>query len=319
MGPSKQLTVSVVVPCLNRAHFVGQTIESILKQDYPHVECIVVDGGSADGTVQILRSYGDKIKWVSEPDGGHADAINKGWKMSAGDILAWLNADDTYVVPDAVRKAVDYLAANPEVDVVYGDYATISESGAVISEVIKPRPWDLAYAVKYCFYTIPQPASFIRRCILERVNWLDPEFRYGKDHELWLRIGLAGRIQYIPFHLAYARSCPGLSQDGMAVSESLVKLTQKFFNLPDLPAPFRSKSFQRRALSNAYLTASLYAWNGGRRARRLMECVLRAVAVDPSNLPYVTYRLSRFCLSSILPYGLKRKIRRLVKPVEKSA
>jgi len=106
---SSQPLVSVVVPCLNRARFLVPTIESILEQDYPHLECIVVDGGSTDATVGILQSYGDTISCVSEADDGHADAINKGWWMSQGQILAWLNADDLYVTPHAVGKAVAYL------------------------------------------------------------------------------------------------------------------------------------------------------------------------------------------------------------------
>ncbi|HEY3248887.1 MAG TPA: glycosyltransferase, partial [bacterium] len=98
--------MSVVVPCLNRAGYLAQTIDSILAQDYPHLECVVVDGGSTDGTVDLLRSYGEAVRWVSEPDRGHADAINKGWQMSRGTILAWLNADDVYVAVDAVSQIV---------------------------------------------------------------------------------------------------------------------------------------------------------------------------------------------------------------------
>ena len=108
--------VSVVIPCHNRAHYLVPTIESVLQQNYPFVECIVVDGGSTDGTQEILKSYGDLIRWVSKPDNGHADAINQGWWMSKGDILAWLNADDLYVIPDAIGKAATYLHSNPNVD-----------------------------------------------------------------------------------------------------------------------------------------------------------------------------------------------------------
>ena len=105
--------VTVVIPCLNRANYLVSTLESVLQQDYPQIECIVVDGGSTDGTVEILRQYGKRIKWVSEPDKGHADAINKGWWMSKGEILSWLNADDLYVVSDAISKAVAYLQEEP--------------------------------------------------------------------------------------------------------------------------------------------------------------------------------------------------------------
>jgi glycosyltransferase involved in cell wall biosynthesis len=302
--------VSIVIPCLNRAIFVVPTIESILQQDYPHIECIVVDGSSADGTVDLLKSYGNRIKWISEPDEGHADAINKGWKMSKGEILAWLNADDCYVLPDAVRKAVDYLQSHPEVDVVYGDHDWISEEGEVISDVIQHRPWNLVHAVKYCDHIITQPASFIRRSILEKVNWLDPEFRNGKDHELWLRIGRAGSIRYSPMLLAHERRTPGLTQH-VSVADAMVRLTQKFFDNPNLPPPFDSKTFRRRAMSNAYLTGSEHVWRGG-HVKKALQCFFKAIATDPINSPHLFARGSATVVATFLPERLKKIIRRML-------
>jgi len=220
--------ISVVIPCLNRAHFLVPTIESVLQQGYPHIECIVVDGGSTDGTLEVLKRYGGRIKWVSEPDNGHADAINKGWRMSKGEILAWLNADDVWAVPDAVSKAVEYLQAHPEVDVVYGDCGAIDAEGNLVS-MSYLHEWDLGYAVEFCDHCIPQPAAFIRREILEKVGWLDVKFVSKKDHELWLRIGLAGNIRHIPIVLANARACPGyMAQQGDITAAACVALTKKF-------------------------------------------------------------------------------------------
>jgi glycosyltransferase involved in cell wall biosynthesis len=321
MGLLNQPLVSVVVPCLNRAHYLVPTVDSILQQDYPNIECIVVDGGSNDGTIGILNGYGNKITWISEPDNGHAEAINKGWQMSKGEILAWLNADDCYVVPDAVRNAVDYLLNHPEVDVVYGDCSKIDEDGKIVSDIMKSRKWDLAYAVKYCYFTIPQPASFMKRSILEMANWLDPQFHYGKDHELWLRIGLFGKIKYVPIHVAYVRECPGLSQHGIPVSESKVNLTKKFFEIKDLPMPFRSRSFQRRALSNAYLVGSIYAWEGGRCVKRMFADLRQSIRADFLNLPYIIWTLSlHFSVSilfSVLPYKVKKIIVRILSSIRR--
>ncbi len=317
-----QPLVSIVVPCMNRAHFLKPTIDSILEQDYPNLECIVVDGASTDGTLDILKDYGDVIRWVSEPDDGHADAINKGWKMSRGDILAWLNADDMYAAPDAISKAVTYFKGNPDVDVVYGDYVHISEDGGIISKVLSPRRWNLTYAVKYCYFTIVQPAAFMKRSILEQVNWLDPEFRNGKDHELWLRIGLIGTIKYTPDLFASVRDVPGLSQRP-DIGEAKVAITRKFFNLPNLPLPFLNKGFQRRALSNSYLVASTYAVFGWRdlishRAlsvsigyvyfKATLFYLLKAIATDPLNFPYIMTRCFANFLHFILPYRFQRMI-----------
>src|SRR5689334_5347243 len=119
--------VSVVIPTFNTQRFLRDTIDSVLEQDYPNIECIVVDGGSTDGTLEILESYGDAITWISEPDEGHADAINKGWRMCHGEILTWLNADDLWAVPDAALAAAGYLQEHPDVDIVYGDCGLLDE------------------------------------------------------------------------------------------------------------------------------------------------------------------------------------------------
>ena len=301
--------VSVVIPCLNRAHYLVPTIESVLKQDYQPIECIVVDGGSTDGTVDILRQYGNRIRWVSEPDKGHADAINKGWWMSTGEILSWLNADDLYMVPDAISKAVAYLQKSPQADMVYGNYSEISEDGEVIRGVIKPREWNLETAVNYCDHTIPQAASFMRRSILEKVGWLDDE--YCLDHDLWLRIGMVGTIKYIASQLAYVRKCLGKSQD-LDIGRAKVRVTEKFFQQKDLPPPFNLVRFRRRALSNSFLMGSVYIWNGTKQIKPTLQYLMRAFMIDPSNSPFILAALSNNFLRSafsLLPYDWRKKIK----------
>lgn len=304
--------VSIVIPCLNRAHFLVPTMESVLQQDYPYVECIVVDGGSTDDTIEILNRYGNRIMWVSEKDEGHADAINKGWKMSKGEILAWINADDTYVVPDAVSKAVAYFQNHQEVDVIYGDCGVIDEKGKTQPYILRPRKWDLAHSVKYCDHIIYQPSSFMRRRILEKVNWLDPSFKYGKDRDLWLRIGLLGEIEYVPIHFGNANSCQGISQHGLSMSESCIKLTEKFFSNPSLPLLYKFLSFQRRSLSNAYLVGSLYAWDGGRCVKRMLSYLFTSLLTDPLNLPYVLLRFHSHIVISLLPEYPKMILKRIL-------
>lgn len=288
MVKSNEPVVSVVIPCLNRASFLVPTIESVLQQDYPHIECIVVDGGSTDGTIEILQSYGDRIKWVSETDNGHADAINKGWQMSRGEILAWLNADDVWVVPDAVRETVAYLQAHPEVDVAYGDCGSINSESNVVG-MSHLHEWNLEYAVECCDHCIPQPAAFIRRRILEKVGWLDTDFYQKKDHELWLRIGLVGKIQHFPILVAHARNIRGLSFEGKSVATACIQLTKKFFSLPNVPQSLQAK--KRRALSNSYVAGMHYAFVGGRHWRLIWTYAFRAAIVDPFNIVRVFWHL----------------------------
>lgn len=293
-GMRKQPLVSVVIPCINRAHLLKPTIDSVLKQDYPHIECIVVDGGSIDGTIEILKRYGNRIKWVSEPDDGHADAINKGWRMSTGEVLAWLNADDLWAVPNAASQAVAYLQAHPEVDVVYGDCGSIDAEGDLVG-MSYLHEWDLEYAVEHCDHCIPQPAAFIRRRILEKVGWLDTAFYQKKDHELWLRIGLEGRIEYIPVLLAYARNIKGLSYEGKTAASSCIQVTKKFYSLPNLTPYLKHK--KRRAFSNSYLRGMDYAFAGGRLWKIIFGHAFRAALVDPTNVLNTLRRLHRYVVA----------------------
>jgi glycosyltransferase involved in cell wall biosynthesis len=297
--------VSVVVPCLNRAHFLRPTIESILGQDYPRIECLVVDGGSTDESLDILRSYGGRIRWISEPDHGHADAINKGWRLGSGEILAWLNADDLWEVPHAVAEAVAYLQANPDVDVVYGDCGMIDAEGrpAGMSYL---REWDLAYAVEACDHCIPQPAAFMRRSIVERAGWLDVSFVSKKDHELWLRIGLLGSIRHHPVLLAHERACPGYMADrGDVTAAACVALTVKFFTLSEVPASLRLR--RRRAISNAHLRGMRYAAVDGGHWGAVLRYLGRAVRGDPSNAPNGLRQL-KACLAIDKPKPLPLRL-----------
>ncbi len=274
--------VSVVIPCLNRAQYLAATIDSVLAQDYDNLECIVIDGGSSDGTVEILESYGDKISWVSEPDKGHADAINKGWQSSRGEILAWLNADDVWVVPNSVSTAVGLMTEHPVIDVAYGDCEAIDARGNKVGWSYF-REWDLAHAIEYCDHCISQPAAFLRRSAVERVGWLDANIVSGKDHDLWLRISLHGQLKHFPVTLARERVTPGTwSTRGDITAAGKVALTKKFFSLPEVPESIRRK--KRRSVSNAYLKAAEYAWSGGRHWGAWTKYILAAILYDPRNL-----------------------------------
>lgn len=277
--------VSVVIPCLNRAHWLVPTIESVLQQDNPDIECLVIDGGSTDGTVELLRRYDGRLRWISEPDQGHADAINKGWRMSRGEILAWLNADDLWAVPNAASQAVAYLQDHPDVDVVYGDCTQIDAAGHVVG-MTYVREWDFAYAVEHCDHCIPQPAAFLRRRIVERVGWLDPTFISKKDHELWLRIGLIGTIRHLPIVLAHERACPGhWAQRGDITAAACVTLTEKIFTQPNFPVGLRSR--RRYALANAYLRGARYAYRYGGHYGVALAYVARSVWLRPGNIAAV--------------------------------
>ena len=193
--------VSIVTPSYNMARYLRYTIESVLSQDYPSIEYIVVDGGSTDGTLDILDSYGRLLRYVTGRDKGPADAAHRGFLEARGEIFAWLNADDTYL-PGAVRSGVDYLLQHPEVDVVYGEGYWVDEHGATIGRY-PTRPFDPKFLERDCF--ICQPATFIRASSYRRCS-LDPELNQPFDYDLWIRMAKQGfRFASIPQYLANSR------------------------------------------------------------------------------------------------------------------
>jgi glycosyltransferase involved in cell wall biosynthesis len=195
--------VSIITPSLNHARFIEATISSVLAQDYPRIEYIVADGGSTDGTLEILRRYQDRLTWFSEPDRGQSDAINKGFRRAHGKILAWLNSDDTYL-PGAVTAAVNHLTRHPDCAMVYGEGYLIDEADRVKGRFPATEPFDL-WTLVYVTDFILQQTTFFRRDTLEAVGYLDETLNWAMDWDLFIQIGKRFRIDYLPQYLASLR------------------------------------------------------------------------------------------------------------------
>jgi glycosyltransferase involved in cell wall biosynthesis len=190
------MLVSIVTPSFNQDRYLEQTIRSVLSQDYSPIEYMIVDGGSTDGTVNTITKYEDKLAWwVSEKDRGQTDAINKGFARAKGDILAWINSDDTYE-PGSVNAAVHYLQEHPDVGMVYGDCNYIDEAGNVIG---KFRSAQTNYRLlRRGFTHIPQQTMFFRAELWKQVGPLDPSFFFAMDYDLWTRIAARTQLKYLP-------------------------------------------------------------------------------------------------------------------------
>lgn len=188
--------VSIITPSFNQARYIEATIKSVFAQEYPRIEYIIVDGDSTDITVDIIKKYEDKLAWwVSEKDKGQTDAINKGFGRAAGDILAWINSDDTYE-PGAVSAAVKYLQAHPEVGMVYGDCNFINENGQVIGKFNSAQTDHRL--IRQGYVHIPQQTMFFRADLWKQVGPLDPSFYFAMDYDLWTRISARSEIKYVP-------------------------------------------------------------------------------------------------------------------------
>jgi len=190
------MLVSIITPSYNQAPYLEETIKSVLAQDYPRIEYAIVDGGSTDGTLELIKKYENKLAWwVSEKDKGQTDAINKGFARAKGEILAWLNSDDTYE-PGAISAAVKYLQEHPEVGMVYGDCNFIDESGRVIGKVNSAQTSYRLLRQGYAH--IPQQTMFFRTELWRQVGPLDPSFYFAMDYDLWTRLAARTEIKYVP-------------------------------------------------------------------------------------------------------------------------
>lgn len=187
--------VSIVTPSYNQAAYLETAMQSVLQQDYPNIEYLVADGGSTDGSVDIIQSHSRELSWwVSEKDQGQADGTNKGFRRAKGEIIGWLNSDDVYK-PGAVAGAMAAFQANPQAGMVFSDVDSIDASGQLIN-IMRFGPRTLADLM--AFKIISQPGVFMRRSLLEQVGYLDPAYHLLLDHHLWLRMGLHAPLAYMP-------------------------------------------------------------------------------------------------------------------------
>lgn len=179
------LKFSIITVSFNQGQYIRQNIESVLQQNYPNFEHIVIDGGSTDGTVEILKEY-SHLNWVSEKDKGQSDGLNKGFKKATGDIIAWINSDDT-LADGALHKLNRFFEDNPDKSVVTGNQVIIDGFGN-IHHVIKAQAFTATHLLNGVRTSVMQNSTFFRRSVLLDVGYLDERFHYTMDHELFVRI-----------------------------------------------------------------------------------------------------------------------------------
>jgi len=268
--------VSIITPSFNQAAYLEQTILSVLQQDHPRIEYIVIDGSSTDTSVDIIRKYESKLSyWVSEKDNGQAEAINKGFARATGEIIAWLNSDDYYLT-GAVSSAVRIFEENPDVVLVYGNMLAVDEHGVTFNTLNYKQ---LTLDDLLCFQIIGQPAVFMRRSVLEDLK-LDSTFHFLLDHYLWIQIARREKILHVEQTWAAARYHAEAKNRAKAAEfgREAFQILENIKRDADL-APILEK-VDRRARASAHRVDARYLLDGGQPAAALSAWV-RALFIHP--------------------------------------
>lgn len=289
--------VSIITPSFNQASYLEQTMRSVLGQEYPDIEYIVIDGASTDGSVDIIKKHADRLAyWVSEKDHGQAEAINKGMARAQGDIVAWLNSDD-YYLPGAVAAAVRAFDENPDAALVYADMLAVDERGQTTNEL---KYQQLTLEDLLCFQIIGQPAVFIRRSALQKTGGLDPTFHFLLDHMLWIRIAQQGKIIHVNqtwaaarYH-AEAKNRAKAAEFGREAFRILEVVAQDFHLAPMLT------KISRRVRASAHRVDARYLLDGGQPAAALAAW-MRALFIHP---PTALKRMNIFVSALLHVLGL---------------
>lgn len=229
--PSEPL-VTIVTPSFNSGRFIEQAIESVLQQDYPRIEYLVVDGGSTDDTLAILARAKRRIRFISARDFGTADAVSRGFGITKGGILGWLNADD-YYLPGAVSAAVESLLADPDAAAVYAEALWVNETGKVLGPYPTVQPYNPAMWTRECH--ICQPTCFFRRSAYEAIGGLDISLKSAFDYDLWIRMAHSYRFISIPMCTAASRMHSenlSLRRRDLVFQESLQVLKRHYGYVP---------------------------------------------------------------------------------------
>jgi len=305
-----------VTPSYNQAKYIEQTMRSVLEQDYPRVEYLVVDGLSTDNSVEIIKRYflesgsllpksqkqasgSHKIDWwVSEKDAGQGEAINKGLTRTKGEIIAWLNSDDTYL-PGTLAAVVKVFEDNPDVVMVYGDMLAVDEHGRTI-HTLKYKQLFLQDLL--CFQIIGQPSVFFRRDVYEKTAGLDTTFHFLLDHHLWIRLAQQGKILHVPQTWSAARYHAEAKNRAKAAEFGQEAFRILAWAKSQAGLAEAVSGAERRARASAHRFDARYLLDGGRPASAL-GAWLRALFIHP---PTALARLNIFVSALLNIFGLNK-------------
>jgi glycosyltransferase involved in cell wall biosynthesis len=296
--------ISIITPSYNQAKYLEQTIQSVLTQDYAKIEYIVIDGGSNDGSFEIIKKYQDKLAyWVSEKDNGQAEAINKGFAKATGEIVAWLNSDD-YYLSETITKVVKVFEENPEVVLVYGNMLAVDENGKTFNTLNYKQ---LSLEDLICFQIIGQPAVFFRRSALYKTNGLNLNFHFLLDHLFWIELAQYGKMLHVNQTWSAARYHAEAKNRAKAA-----EFGQEAFRILSLVEQDKNLStifekIKNRAIASAHRVDARYLLDGGLSTPALFAW-FQSFWIHP---PTALARLNIFASSVLNILGLG-KIREMI-------
>ena len=265
------------MPAYNHARYLAEAIDSILSQDYPNLELIVLDDGSTDNTHKVLESYGNQFYWETQKNMGQANTLNKGWRMAKGEILAYLSADDV-LLPQATRVSVKCLLGNPKSVLCYGDFRLIDADSMVIRKVVAPEYSYREMVTR--FICAPGPGAYFWRSAFDKIGGWDSSFRQYPDYECWLRLGLLGAFAHIHEQLAAFRvheDSQTFAQTTAERAEEALRVMEKYFLLPNIPGEILATKHQTIA-NTCFIVAQLHLRSGryGAGFLQIYQAILRS-------------------------------------------
>lgn len=302
---TKKPLVTVITPVYNQCQYIEETIKSVLSQDYPKIEYVVVDDGSTDGTPEVIKKYSKEIKIITHLNMGQYATVNKAFPSTTGEIVGIVNSDDP-LLNGSISAIVNFFETNPDILVVYPDWNLIDSDGQLIKSI---KTSDYSYVdmvrLQHC---IPGPAAFFRRGIFDELGGRNPEYKFMADFDFWLRAGLLGDFKRLPKVLATFRvheNSITVSQRNDNMAKEHVRVVKDFFKNNNLPGHIRKLKFEAYG-SAYYLAGTIYIKDNFFQG---LMCFLKSILFCPKNKIMDDYYLSRF---KDIFYSLISSLRKLL-------
>ena len=315
MVSSTSPLVSIITPTYNRGDtYLRATMDSVLSQDYPNFEYIVLDDGSSDNTQSVLATYDDpRLRCYHHENMGEVRTVNKGFELAQGDYIVVVNSDDP-ILPDYIQTAVEFMESHPDILVGYPDWYVIDENGKKLDHITTPEySYTLMLKNTYC---IPGPGAMMRRRVIDLEQGRDSAFRYISDFEFWLRVGLHGDFKRIPHTIATWRTHSETTTHAFKATDEHFRLLDKIFQRDDLQGV--KWQYKRHSYASAHYVTGSKSTSDYKQASYhfLLSILIYPVGCRPVGKPRnwsFMFTIFLLYLRSLLPAFIRRPLGKLLR------